>query len=97
MVVDLLGLLLHEKTQWRRGMRCAGGRFNKILVGLSMLPYNYFLSFLYFYFFPVTKRVTPLCDSSFVAKGWVAYKADHNLNNQSGENVTLPFEAKQEK
>jgi hypothetical protein len=45
----------------------------------------------------VTKRVTPLCDSSFVAKGWVAYKADHNLNNQSGKNVTLPFEAKQEK
>ena len=78
-------------------MRYGGGPFNKIPVGLSMLPYNYFLDFFIFLFFPVTKRVTPLCDSSFVAKGWVAYKADHNLNNQSGENVTLRFEAKQEK
>ena len=48
-------------------------------------------------FFPVTKRVTPLCDSSFVAKEWIASKADHNLSNQSGENVTLQIEAKQEK
>jgi hypothetical protein len=45
----------------------------------------------------VTKRVTPLCDSSFVAKGQVANKADHNLYAQSGENATLQFEVKQEK
>ena len=78
-------------------MRCESGPFNKLPVGLLMLPYNYFFGFFILLFFPVTKRVTPLCDSSFVAKGWVAYKTDHNLNNQSGENVTLPFEAKQEK
>jgi len=50
-----------------------------------------------FLFFPVTNRVTPLCDSSFVAKGPVAHQADHNLNGQSSENATLRFEAKPEK
>jgi len=53
--------------------------------------------FFIFLFFPVTKRVTPLCDSYFVAKGRVAHKGDHNLNGQSSENATLQFEAKQEK
>ena len=56
-----------------------------------------FFAFIIFLLFPVTKRVTPLCDSSFVAKGRVAYKTDHNLNNQSSDNITLRFEVNQEK
>jgi hypothetical protein len=52
------------------------------------------MSFLYF-FSSVTKRVTPLCDSSLVARGRIDNKTDHQLNEQNDEKATSQFETKQ--